>query len=200
MTRHALNFLAAVSLLLCVAACALWVRSYSQRHVVKWTLTNLGEPPDPTYQHPRYHESRMIEFASGGVQLDRWRIEAAVIGTGGSGGPLESGFEYYSTRHPFYPLRQHPELLNGAQIWTLGGLQVCTASEGFTRGGYSEQSVTVPMWLLVIASGVLPAAWLRKRMRRSGHHGLCASCGYDLRATPGRCPECGTQVSGTPTA
>jgi len=57
-------------------------------------------------------------------------------------------------------------------------------------------NVHVPYWAIVLAAGTLPAARLvayRRRRRRDRAH-LCPVCGYDLRASPERCPECGRDV------
>jgi hypothetical protein len=53
--------------------------------------------------------------------------------------------------------------------------------------------VWFPYWSLAIVLAILPAIRLQAmvRIRHRARRGLCPACGYDLRATPGRCPECG---------
>jgi len=53
--------------------------------------------------------------------------------------------------------------------------------------------IDVPYPALIGVSLLLPLAWCVASLRRSRRiaAGHCRHCGYDLRATPGRCPECG---------
>jgi hypothetical protein len=53
---------------------------------------------------------------------------------------------------------------------------------------------TVPLWAVVLPWLVLPVGVVVRlaNRRRRAHRGLCPRCGYDLRATLERCPECGT--------
>jgi hypothetical protein len=82
-----------------------------------------------------------------------------------------------------------------------------------TRAGFGFVSTTTPIWdgtqartigisaidmhplLFVVVFGAAGAFaahrwWVR---RRNVPGGLCRRCGYDLRASADRCPECGTQ-------
>ena len=56
-----------------------------------------------------------------------------------------------------------------------------------------QRVLVTPSWSLALLVAALPAnrLWLFRSQRRRGRLGLCRSCGYDLRASPGRCPECG---------
>lgn len=58
--------------------------------------------------------------------------------------------------------------------------------------------IRVPHWLVAFSALALPVAALailcRRRMGFKGR-GRCKQCGYDLRASPDRCPECGTLVA-----
>jgi predicted amidophosphoribosyltransferase len=52
-----------------------------------------------------------------------------------------------------------------------------------------------PYWAVVGVLLVLPAAWVVGKLRRRRRIvGVCRTCGYDLRASRERCPECGMAI------
>ncbi len=64
----------------------------------------------------------------------------------------------------------------------------------FMDGGGYYFGLVVPLWLPTLMFGIacscayMPLYRRRKRKKL----GLCLKCGYDLRASKERCPECGT--------
>jgi hypothetical protein len=63
---------------------------------------------------------------------------------------------------------------------------------------YGYRALSLPCWLLAVVAGAWPfasGARLIRRRRRVRRPGCCRQCGYDLRATPDRCPECGREVA-----
>ena len=68
----------------------------------------------------------------------------------------------------------------------------------FTVDSTSIWRIFLPYWVIALGCAVYPiwasvARWSRNRNQNKGE--CCIRCGYDLRATPLRCPECGLLVS-----
>jgi hypothetical protein len=97
----------------------------------------------------------------------------------------------------------------GARAW--GGFAFFSGETGLWgasgRGWVAKRfeylrTVVAPAWFVIALSLVLPASGTLRVTRAVRRHrrlrgGRCAACGYDLRATPERCPECGWQRAGT---
>lgn len=177
MPRRLLTFASVISLLLCMAAAALWVRNSSHATEFVWPAKRVSDG-----YHLNLHGAT-------------WRGRLAVARL----------FEAYDYGGEFKLLRfSKRDDMNEAMDWD-GILQRAHARWGFaaamppTPGSAREFVFATPCWFLTLAFASMPFGWavLRLRRRRRARLGQCATCGYDLRASTDRCPECGTPIPAT---
>ena len=175
MKKWFFNFMAGLSLLLCLATAGLWVRSY-------W----------------KWGDVRYVWLANSDL------ISCGVFSNHGSAGV--SCFHYGaildSTPNRGFTIvcgQSHAE--DNAVAWSAFGGWYYVGfgyANAITtpRASHKLVAVCFPHWLLLWLFAILPLKrFVRYRRQRNRlRMGLCLNCGYDLRATLDRCPECGTPV------
>jgi hypothetical protein len=124
-----------------------------------------------------------------------WQSTRTAVGAATCRGKLDLFRDRRSSADRFPPPRWH---ITGSPL----GRHAPSLLPGFAHFRHVSDwqilnGVQVPLWALTIVVGLLPAGtlratWRRRREARRSQAGLCPACGYDLRATPERCPECGT--------
>jgi len=90
----------------------------------------------------------------------------------------------------------HRFITRGTDWKWLGPVGYFHQKRAHSAGWFSRHRLTMPFWALIALMSVIPARhlWrlgLRIRCWRRRRRGLCAECGYDLRESSDRCPECG---------
>jgi hypothetical protein len=165
MRRKLFTLAAGVSAVLSIAAGVLWVRSYTRMDTLAayWGRDDWGEISSERGSVLLAHASRNNLAASRMLRGFRSMSVPPKEWGGREVGAHWGGFGFYRHRSP----PQAP-WTNSTLLW-------------------------FPEWLLMLGGAVLPLAFLtrRRRIRRRAASGSCLRCGYDLRATPERCPECG---------
>jgi hypothetical protein len=192
--RIIFDTLAVLSLLLCVGTAVLWMHSYRSTTAVSfWTGDGLRE----------------VRAAGGRLWLDNEPER-----------DLDAMAYWTAVRHAdVLELRYRKAAENVARIegvdkraaarWAVQDLDIAAAGLRIkaNQSRYEWQRRwmrsppvyhSIPFGYPAVAAAVLPVAWLiasrlrRKRRDRRARRGQCPICTYDLRATPNRCPECGT--------
>ena len=168
-----------LSLALCVITAALWARA---RTTWKNDVLKYNSRPREVFGQTR------LRFGNTPFGIDVSRMRQR---------DLESapGWFFVSVRSTIADadsVGEHYQNLNGARVVSVAGLWWVS----FEGPSISFHSALIPHWQLVVLTAAAPVVRLVRSLRRP--RGLCRSCGYDLRASPDRCPECGTPTEPVP--
>jgi hypothetical protein len=183
MIRRLFTFFSVLSLLLCLATIVLWLRSYRVRDMVSFAKAG-GNSHMAQSILGRVHVQTTFGNSTGGFHYAADRLSPQAIWNGGmSRYPVNTEWHFgfvwqsYSRRH--------------MPLWG-------NATNLITR----HRLIVVPYWSVSVLLAVLPGVWVVGRLRRRDRveFGHCRQCGYDLRASPERCPECATAIENEPVA
>jgi hypothetical protein len=179
--RWLFNGFAALSMALCLATCVLWVRSYWYHDELGYVIIDV-----PAHHGTDYYSFSEQATINIGYTSDTYFTTQFARNNASDPHP---GFRLESDPvNRNYPIRRTDSFLRrrGFDYWY--GLNQLTHSNKW--GCW----VMLPHWFLALLSMILPSvAAIRIRRRKAlAMRGHCHNCGYDLRATPDRCPECGT--------
>jgi hypothetical protein len=175
MRRRLFTFLSAFSLVLCVATVGIWLWGYG---VPSERLLWVG---------PRTRVGIDVRFTEVEVRS-------------GKGGLFISRQTFFTHDGMYYLIFASKPgwRLDSSMYMGFGGVKTAFGFGAF-RGTWSDFQTTaygtdlvIPDWFLVTAFMAAPLLWIRSHRRRFRSVNSCATCGYDIHATPDRCPECGT--------
>jgi hypothetical protein len=183
------RLLTALSLLLLLATAGIWVRSYWVSDALNW----YDWPADRSF-----FDQKSIRCSRGGVRFDAWRRLSAFVQS-----PGDVHFQHQRHSALAYPV--YGDELNGyfssepPRYAALGFEWIPETATSWAEPPDNDgrlYALTVPLYFPCLLFALLPAHYLlhfrrRWRIARRIALGCCIGCGYDLRATPGRCPECG---------
>jgi len=178
----------------CVAIVAAWVGSYfAYVHVANGSLSSPTAVIGRSFQGKLYFERRSYWVYQRGWTVDRRRIRRGQ-GSAAWNPNLSSWYQTPSTAHTIFGFGMYSGTCYSWPEYLYPGVPM-PSSHGdprFWRDKYV--ALAVPYWAVLAIFIVLTLLLYAKRRRFEWPRkiGFCSSCGYDLRATPDRCPECGT--------
>lgn len=169
MRRGPFGFISAASLGLCAFACVIWALSYC-------TFDSLS--------FFRPHNAYCLDSHNGRIfVVNCWIVAMEPVGL------------RFSRQPAVFVYEDEPYLWRHLGI---GRQQVtCVMERGDVTPVLRLNAYSLPWWMIIAAAAVLPARTFKRlsHTRSSRGVGFCSKCGYDLRATLGRCPECGAVPS-----